>query len=662
MADRVRPGGATAARMTQVNPLLAPREWVQETDTGRHKTGGELGGYWNDLPYGGVGDKGDKGDKGDATQITSLMGSSVTSMTVSVGTKTITASTGKEWAIGMFVQVASIASPENYVIGQVTGYNSVSGLLSLNVGLGGNQGAGTFASWNISYAPGAGVVYDHANSHRPGGADAIPEATDSVAGLMPAPFYDKINSINATAIYVQDTQPAGMPVGAIWFSTNQQIKNPPVINSVFNQYTVANTAIDIPIGLYDDTDTTSIYLTFHSSNTTLLPLTAISTTGSGNTRNVHINGIATYGESLVTITATNGNGLISQTAFLYSVVAQAYTITASDGVLGEISPKGSITVPHGGSVVFTGVGDNGYAVDTFTVDGTPYVVSSYTFNNVVANHTIVAAFTNAFNITTTATLNGTISPSGVVPVANGHSQTFVFSPTPGFEVETFYVDGVNQNSTNGSYTFSSVTAPHTIAAVFSGLAFSITKNSGGNGTVSGPDSIAYGGVPSFTFTPSADYEVLMVTYQIGAGGSITELGSLTGYTGAAATDDITVGATFRIQLPAQVSGFTAVDAGLSTQVNLAWNASARATSYSIYWSTNSGDVTAAQIIARGNTPITQVGTTKSHTGLTQDTTYRYCIVATNTTGAAVASAVQTATPTTNVAPTSTLVWAKVALH
>ncbi|GFO53880.1 hypothetical protein GMSM_08870 [Geomonas sp. Red276] len=78
----------------------------------------------------------------------------------------------------------------------------------------------------------------------------------------------------------------------------------------------------------------------------------------------------------------------------------ASSITASAGTGGTISPSGTVSVPSGGSQSFTITPASGYKIAAVTVDGASVgAVSSYTFSNVTANHTIAASFTS----TTTAT-------------------------------------------------------------------------------------------------------------------------------------------------------------------------------------------------------------------------------------------------------------------
>jgi len=70
-----------------------------------------------------------------------------------------------------------------------------------------------------------------------------------------------------------------------------------------------------------------------------------------------------------------------------------HTITASTGPNGGISPSGSASVSYGGSKTYTITADPGYHIEDVLVDGASVgAVTSYTFTNVTANHTIAASF------------------------------------------------------------------------------------------------------------------------------------------------------------------------------------------------------------------------------------------------------------------------------
>ena len=68
-------------------------------------------------------------------------------------------------------------------------------------------------------------------------------------------------------------------------------------------------------------------------------------------------------------------------------------------------------------------------------------------------------------ITATAGANGSISPSGAVEVTEGADQTFSITANDGYEIASLKVDGTAVTIAT-SYTFTDVTAAHTIEATF----------------------------------------------------------------------------------------------------------------------------------------------------------------------------------------------------
>lgn len=84
-----------------------------------------------------------------------------------------------------------------------------------------------------------------------------------------------------------------------------------------------------------------------------------------------------------------------------------HTITATAGSGGSISPSGTVTVNHGANQTFTIMPNNGYQIANVKVDSSLVgPVASYTFTNVISDHTIEATFSL---IPTTGTLHGTVS-------------------------------------------------------------------------------------------------------------------------------------------------------------------------------------------------------------------------------------------------------------
>jgi hypothetical protein len=218
-----------------------------------------------------------------------------------------------------------------------------------------------------------------------------------------------------------------------------------------------------------------------------------------------------------------------------------YQITASAGPGGSVKPSGAISVACGDTqTVLITPASSCQVIAGVTVDGIPIgAVSSYTFTNVHANHSIAATFaaTNLalssaaddasctgvsdgsidltitggvpgfthswsngatsediaglaagiYTVTVTdsrgcqaslsdtvgidvktivasAGANGSIAPSGV-GVPCGTNATFTFSPDAGYVVDQLVVDG-GSVAPGPSYTFTNVTAGHTIHVTF----------------------------------------------------------------------------------------------------------------------------------------------------------------------------------------------------
>jgi hypothetical protein len=139
---------------------------------------------------------------------------------------------------------------------------------------------------------------------------------------------------------------------------------------------------------------------------------------------------------------------------------------------GTVSPAKATVVAPAGNQTFTFTPDSGYHVADVKINGTPspaaVTAGSYQFTNVQADATIAVTFAaNGFVISASAGPNGTISPLGDTTVTPGANQTYTMSPDTGFRLDTITVDGVVKAPTAAnSYTFTNVTAAHTIAVTF----------------------------------------------------------------------------------------------------------------------------------------------------------------------------------------------------
>lgn len=91
-----------------------------------------------------------------STYAAALSGTSTTSTTIGTGSKSFTASTGKQWAVGQYVYLARSAAPTTYMAGQVTAYNSGTGALTVDVSA--TNGSGTYTDWVITIGGAKGTT------------------------------------------------------------------------------------------------------------------------------------------------------------------------------------------------------------------------------------------------------------------------------------------------------------------------------------------------------------------------------------------------------------------------------------------------------------------------------------------------------------------------
>jgi hypothetical protein len=128
----------------------------------------------------------------------------------------------------------------------------------------------------------------------------------------------------------------------------------------------------------------------------------------------------------------------------------------------------------------------------------PLTLGTITANSIQATGVTSATATQfafgdtpSFTITATAGANGSITPSGAVPVTAGGSQAFTIAANAGFHVADVLVDAVSVGAVT-NYSFTNVTANHTIDASFAGDARTLTVNVVGGGVVlKSPDQPTY---------------------------------------------------------------------------------------------------------------------------------------------------------------------------
>ena len=204
--------------------------------------------------------------------------------------------------------------------------------------------------------------------------------------------------------------------------------------------------------------------------------------------------------------------------------AATFTINASAGANGGISPSGAVSVASGANQGFTITPAANYHVLDVLVDGSSVgAVTTYNFTNVLANHTISATFAiNTFTITASAGANGSITPSGAVGVNAAASQGFTITPSANYHVLDVLVDGSSVGAVT-TYNFANVLANHTISASFAIDSYTIRASSGLGGSIapSGNVAVNAGANQAFVMTADTGYHLADVLVDGSSVGAVT---------------------------------------------------------------------------------------------------------------------------------------------
>lgn len=156
------------------------------------------------------------------------------------------------------------------------------------------------------------------------------------------------------------------------------------------------------------------------------------------------------------------------------------------------------------------------------------------------NFTTVAI---TYSITVTQATGGTITPVTQVGIASGSSSSsFTATPTSCYTFASWTIDGSPNASTVNPYTFTNVTANHTLTAVYTLKTNSITASAGANGIISpnGATAVNCGADQTYTITPNSGYAIDDVLVD---GVSV---GPVTTYTFTNVTAAHSISATFKV--------------------------------------------------------------------------------------------------------------------
>jgi hypothetical protein len=117
-----------------------------------------------------------------------------------------------------------------------------------------------------------------------------------------------------------------------------------------------------------------------------------------------LQGVTVDGASVGAVTSYSFSNVTANhtIAATFAATPVTYTITASAGTGGSITPSGTVKLNAGASQSYSIAAATGYKIAGVTVDGASVgAVSSYTFSNLAANHTISATFAASTTVGTT---------------------------------------------------------------------------------------------------------------------------------------------------------------------------------------------------------------------------------------------------------------------
>ena len=157
-----------------------------------------------------------------------LTAASSTNLVLSTGTKTLTVSTGKGYAVGMDIVIASYATPTNRMLGTVTAYDAITGVMVAVIYSA--TGSGTLASWVISMT----AAVDASQFATPAGVQTLTNKTLNLANNTVTGTLAQFNAALTDADLAS--------VAGVQTLTNKTLTSPtltsPVMSSITNTGTI----------------------------------------------------------------------------------------------------------------------------------------------------------------------------------------------------------------------------------------------------------------------------------------------------------------------------------------------------------------------------------------------------------------------------------------
>ena len=190
-----------------------------------------------------------------------------------------------------------------------------------------------------------------------------------------------------------------------------------------------------------------------------------------------------------------------------------YVIHAEHNGHGSVTPS-DCEVAAGGSVTLTVSPNDGYMVSSVLVNYSEVELSDgkLVLSDIDGNKVVSVTF-EEIEYTETVTVsvgdNGTVSPSGDVPVAYGDDLTISIVPDEGYRLSKVTLDGedVTSSVTGQELVLREVKSNHDVTVAFEKITYTVAVSSGGHGSVD-PDGdvlVDYGDSLTVKIAPDTGY-------------------------------------------------------------------------------------------------------------------------------------------------------------
>ena len=436
----------------------------------------------------------------DSTTAT-VLGNNATSITKNTdGTLTVTyafPATAKD-------KLTSITAPQAITVANGTAYDAMNLPATVNIVTEGNTASSAQVTWDTT-TPASGS-YDPAvltqQTVTLNGTVDCPDSIDangvsltttititiSAAGIVGAPTANPTagtysenqsvaltsSTVGATIYYTTDGSEPTI-TGGVTGGTTQQYTAPIAVTGTEGQSSTTTIkaiavnngmqdssvetftyTIQIPVAKYTVTVTNGSGTGQYAQGETVTIIAGAAPSGQQFKEWEVVSGTITLASSTSeTTTFTMPTEAVSVKANYEAIPVTGYTITATAGANGSITPSGSVGVAAGGSQTFTISPSSGYVIDTLKVDGLEVTATtSYTFSDVKANHTIEVTFKQESQTPDVTAPSITTQP-GNATVKAGETATFTIAASG---TDLTYLWQIDRNDGNGWVNIDGATA------------------------------------------------------------------------------------------------------------------------------------------------------------------------------------------------------------